>query len=177
MASTGAQHDDDLALEVPAVEGDVAGDGADGDRHEELRVPEIAGDALDDRVADDLPLEPQLGVTDAVGALDDDAVGLALGDANVHDGLDLADTAPSFVGVEHEGFGHDTDERDHEEFERDGLDDGGLEGLNDAESHVAEVELPAIDGEDDESADELDIGVGLDELPVGLDELPVAPCG
>jgi hypothetical protein len=130
-------------------------------------VVEDGGDPLDDSYADDVPLDVEIA-TDTVEptAVGDDADGIE-GTVADHDDVQLDEEVTSMIdegrGHAEEGleFGGD-DELGLDPIPTE-LDDGGLEGIEEAEGQLADGdELPPLDGaDDDDEGEELDLGIDM----------------
>ena len=152
LPALGEEDDDDLPLE-------------DG-----VQLPEMAddgGDSLDDSYADDIPLDVEIS-TDVVEptAVGDDASGIE-GTVADQDDVQIDEESASMID---EGRGHAEEGLEFGGDEELGLDpiptevdDGGLEGIEEAPGQVADDdELPPLDGaDDDDEGEELDLGIDM----------------
>jgi hypothetical protein len=164
----GGESEEEELLDLPAL-GDAEAED-EGPIDDGAPLPEVVddgGDPLDDSYAEDVPIEVDI-TTDTVepSAVGDDANGLD-GAATEHEGVHIDEADASMLD---EGRGHAEEGLEFGGDEELGLDpiptevdDGGLEGIDEAGGQVAEAdELPPLDGaEEDDDEEELDLGIEL----------------
>jgi hypothetical protein len=161
----GLPHEDAIAIELPPVEEADEQVGVEGDDENEALVSETDEDPFDDACADDLPLDYTLSTTAEEGsAVGDDRVGIEEG--GPEDALAFQDGSESLLddGRPDEAMGVESDDDLGLDRLPGDLDDGGLEGLDDAAGErVDELAFPPLDGAEDDNEDEIDLGIDISQ--------------
>lgn len=158
-------------LNIPALDLELDAEEAEGldDDDAALRIADFSdqGDAMDDRYADDIPLDVTIDTLEPEdSALDDDAQGLddregeGVAFPSDDDGESLLDDrGHAEEGIDFEGseeLGIDPIPREE--------DDGGLEGLDDMGDKIEADLFPPLDASEDDD-EELDFEVPLAPPP------------
>jgi len=166
--SISEKNEEDFALDLPAHESDSADDEHPIDgalTTSDLELPHEEGDLLDDRVADDLPVEIDIDTDEQEPtALDDDSTGLDGVDSGSGIVVDEGEASMLDPDVERDGLAAEDNQLGIDLAPCE-LDDGGHEGLDDpTNSHVDTGAFPPLDGDDDDEndADEIDIGFKIE---------------
>lgn len=152
---------EELAFDLPAIEEADETVGI-GDEDDELLVLEDDDDPFDDVCAVDLPLDLVLSTTAEEGsAIGDESLGIEEG-TNDEVGIDEGSESLLDDGRPDDAMGVELDEELGLDPLPGDLDDGGVEGLDDAAGErVDEFAFPPLDGDENDD-EELDVGIHIE---------------